>query len=178
VNEKMNDRTGTGTSARRKLLRGVFAAPAVLTLHSGGAIAATSSQCDVKTTQSAIEVVRTSDDTYLRYQLWALVKQVGTLEVDSYYIQGDDLKTMVAVGFQPAASQWQQFDMASKKPSGSILYSKPAKSGQYDFVRVEQYVVLRVNNSGTVVGVGDAGTGLAVSDSCASSLVGAAVLRA
>jgi hypothetical protein len=124
-------------------------------------------------------LVTASDDTYLRYQLWALVKQAnGNPDIDSYYIQGDDLKSMVGVGFQPTASQWQQFDMTNKKPIGLMLTTKPAKAGNYEFVRVQQYVVLRVDKGGTVVGVGDGVSGLAVSDSCASSLVGAAILRA
>jgi hypothetical protein len=167
-----------GATARRRLIRGAFAAPAVLTLYSGSVAAATSIQCDVKTPQSEIPLVTSADDMYLRYQLWALVKQAtGNQDIDSYYIQGDDLKSMVGVGFQPAASQWQQFDLSTKKPTGAILLSKPTKVGNYDFVRVQQYVVLRVDSNGTVVGVGDGTSGLAVSDSCASSLVGAVILR-
>jgi hypothetical protein len=173
----MNDGTARAT-ARRRLIRGAFATPAVLTLYSGGVLAATSSQCDVKGVQSSIASITTVDDTYLRYQLWALVKlsNSATPKFDSYYIRGDDLKSKVGMGFQPKAEEWQRFDLISMKPAGSILFSPPQKKN-YEFKQVQQYVVLRVDSNGTVVAVGDGASGLAVSDSCASSLVGAAVVR-
>ncbi len=66
-------------SARRKLVRGVFAVPAVLTLYSGGASAATSANsCLVKRNLSPIALAPTSsDDMYFRYRLWVIRKKSG-----------------------------------------------------------------------------------------------------
>ena len=67
--------------ARRKLLRGTFAAPAVLTVYSGGAAATSVASCLVNANGSPVISgigVTSADDTLLRYQLWALVKDART----------------------------------------------------------------------------------------------------
>ena len=58
-------------SARRRLIRGAFAAPALLTLHSGSARAASSlGMCLVKAnTSPATFAAASADDNTFRYQL-------------------------------------------------------------------------------------------------------------
>jgi hypothetical protein len=180
-------------SARRRLMRGAFAAPAVLTLHSGGALAATSSRCEARVSQN-VALVTGSADTYLRYQLYALRKSNGNNEIDSYWIQGSDLKTLkidattglvFSQGFHPTSGEWQQYSKSTNTLTGALLYAQPVQpvnnngnTGNWEWVRVNEYVVLRVDKDGVVVGVGS-GTGndFVVTGSCASSLVAALTFR-
>ena len=187
MNDDMND-SPHEASARRRLIRGAFSVPAVLTLHSGGAVAATSVLCSAKIPQTAT-VVTDADDVYLRYRLWGWVKN-NTREVKSYYIQGSDFLSIgfpakVDAKFQPKSGQWQLFDLSGGAPTGSFMAQKPGSSttsqppasNSYTFKQVDKWVVLRVDSQGYVVGIGGGGNGVLASDSCVTSLVGAAVLK-
>jgi hypothetical protein len=85
----------------------------------------------------------------------------------------------VKVGFQPGASQWQSIviDTMGGTQLGDLSYTEPSLA-DHKFQLVSKWIILRVDSGGTVVAVGNPGTnGNAVSDSCASSLVGAAVVK-
>lgn len=185
MDENIDARNSVG-SARRRLMRGAFSAPAVLTLYSGSVFAATSSQCEIKGATTTTPPVTAADDQYLRYRLWALQKVSGDNvgKIDSYYVQGSDLLMKVAQGFTPGSSQWQKFDVGMNKLVDGPLGQKPAKkkpdgteNPNWALVQADQWVVLRVDNTGAIVGVGNVDAGFVVSDSCASSLSGAAVAR-
>jgi hypothetical protein len=172
VTEKTQD-LDPKRSARRRLMRGAFAAPAVLTLYSGSATAATSIlNCVARQNGARVNPVPgvvTADDNYLRYQLWALVQSANSTVVDSYYIKGADLAVLVRLGQTPylASTQWQQFNI-STNVAGTISTTTPALSG-YVLQRVNQFVVLRVDAGGKIVGAGDGTDGSAVGDSCWTS---------
>jgi hypothetical protein len=163
---------------RRRLLRGSFAAPAVLTLYSGSVLASTSMQCLQRNAPRQTPAVSDSNsnrhDTYLRYQLWALVPRDGG-RPHSFYIQGRDLAGRVSAGFKPKAGQWQNFDVVGNK-AGDTVSSKPELKA-HEFKLVNKYAVLRIGVDASVVGVGDGLDGYVCTRSCASSLVGAAFLK-
>lgn len=160
-------------NARRKLLRGAFAAPAVLTVYSGGASAASVSHClvnaNVSPTTSGIGVT-SADDLLFRYQLWALVDNSNSANVLSYWIRGADLAAFNFAG-PPflSSTQFQQFDITSNAlVPGTVTSTQPATAG-FTFQQVSRYVVLRVDSTGALVSAGGTGSGAPVSDSCWNS---------
>ena len=164
-------------NARRKLLRGAFAAPAVLTVYSGGASAVSVSHCLVNANVSPLTSgigASNADDLLFRYQLWGLVNSIG--REYSYWIRGSELTGLIHAAQQPflSASQYQQFDVIGSNGlvAGSVTVVQPTRSG-YTFQRVSKYVVLRVNNTGAVVSAGSTGSGAPVSDSCWNSFAAA-----
>ena len=159
--------------ARRKLLQGSFAAPAVLTVYSGGAAAMSVSHCLVKANASPTTSgvgVTTADDQLFRYQLWAVVKN-SNMRVQSYWIRGADLTVFIRASQQPflTSNQFQQFDITTVNAlSGMPTTTQPNGAGE-TFQQVSKYVVLRVNSTGALVGAGGSGNGAPVSDSCWNS---------
>lgn len=164
----------TRGAARRRLVRGAFAAPTVLTLYSGSALAATSAlNCIVKRNTApltGIAPTAANDGVYFRYRLWALWKINNHSKV-SYWIRGADLAAFVRQGQTPwlGSSSWQGFN-TTNNTLGSIG-TPTAGSGQ-ELVQQGPYIVLRVSNSGALVGAGDtnaAGSGTALHNSCWTS---------
>ncbi|HMO47440.1 MAG TPA: hypothetical protein PKB14_15580 [Rubrivivax sp.] len=192
MNENMNDGVARA-GARRRLIRGAFSAPAVLTLYSGS-VAAASVLCSEKTPVD-VPLVTSAEDTFLRVQLWGLIKKSNN-KVESYWVQGsaEELVGRVTRAFQPKNGEWQRMATdwsgnptgmtegacTSLKPGSSKDSKSPKdkdKDKGYRFERVNKWVVLRVDSHGSIVGVGGSGPGLLASDSCAASLAGAAILR-
>jgi hypothetical protein len=173
VKAKIEGRPDKG-SARRRLIRGAFAAPAVMTLYSGS-VAAASILCTDKT-PTTVPVVTTSAalDTYLRYQLYGLVRNGNGIQggtIHSYYIKGEELKLFPGVDllFLSKIGMWQRFDFASKTLDGTILDREPSEPS-HTLMKVDQYVALRVDSEGHIVDVGSGSSGSFASESCAGSL--------
>lgn len=163
-----------GILARRRLLQGTFAAPAVLTVFSGSAQAASSiNGCLVRANASPITSgigPTSADDVLFRYQLWGLVDNSNSTMVKSYWIKGADLVPFIRNAQSPflASGNFQQFDTSANVLTGSATGTEPSMAG-FTFQRVELYVVLRISNTGQLVGVGSATSGAPVSDSCWNS---------
>ena len=147
------------SSARRRLLGGTFAVPAVMALRSGSVMAATTvsscvaNQVATSTTQG---VVTTNDGAWLRVQLRALVNSGGNVFQGRYWISGGDLSAYVVNGQMPflSSTQFQQFDIGTNQlVVGSLVNSQPAQGG-YSFLAVSQFVALRVTSSGAIVSAG------------------------
>lgn len=166
--------------ARRKLLRGAFGAPAVLTLYSGGARAASSvSTCLVRANSTPLTSgigVANADDILLRVRLYGLVNGGGN--VSTYWIRGADLSALQRNGQRPflTSQQFQRFDVANNVlVAGTVTNAEPTAAGR-TFKATNQYVVLRVSSTGQVVGAGATGAGGApVGDSCWNSFVAGSV---
>ena len=160
----MSDRqqkSGEMVSARRRLIRGAFVAPTVLTLYSGGALAAASSKLRCIASQNVAPIttgaaiaVDTTNSTYVRVQLYV----VGGI----YYVRGQDLP-VARVNSLPTTSQAQTFDIGTNALTGSPV-STPA-----GLAPATQYAVLRIDSTGTVVGVGAGSGGSAIGKSCWTS---------
>lgn len=160
-------------SARRKLVRGAFAVPAVLTLHNGSAFAATSANsCLVRQNLSPItnEMHVPADDRFFRYQLWD-VRPRGGSTPQSCWISGADLDPFKRAGNRPFLGNryWQQFDLASNKLIGTPTLSPPPYDPATQQLARGRYVVLQVDKTGDIVGAGASGSGSAVGDSCWNS---------
>jgi hypothetical protein len=176
VNES-NNRGVVG--ARRRLIRGTFAAPAVLALHSGSAMAMTSNLRCVYNQVSTGSL--SSSGNVVRTQLYGLSNGGGQTR---WYLSGSDIdglrmgKSSVYNKFL-SAGQWQQFDPATAKLVGSPLNYKPTwGSGSLPTNPNGSYVAIRIDASDTeagIVGVIDGNTpGSTVAGTCWASFVTAA----
>lgn len=164
MNKNLQDATAH-TSARRRLVRGAFAAPVALTLYSGGAFAATSMSCVVKEVNHPTHpaALTSPSDTYLRVQLWTLPS-----ETPSAWINGSDiaaLQLQVSATLVPyiTSSQWQCFVIGSPtgvminmtsvvQTAGTIYNNQPSYDTSIP-TKNGSYVAIRINASGEIVGV-------------------------
>lgn len=160
----MSDRqqeSGEMISARRRLIRGAFVAPTVLTLYSGGALAATSSKLRCVVSQNAKPItsgpeiaVDATNSTYVRVQLY-VVSGV-------YYVRGADLPA-ARVNSLPSANQAQIFDITANALTGSPVTTPNGLAA------ATKYAVLRIDATGAVVGVGAGSGGSVIGKSCWTS---------
>jgi len=174
-------------SARRKLVRGVFAAPAALTLYSGSAFAANSMSCvarQVINPVSPAEFATTANnggaDTYFRVQLRG--KFNGTpadLAHESLWVKGADLLAAAPTGnagFFFGTSDWYCYSAGVSSgylagqvylDSGTGSATDPSKGGTPE--PIPKFVAIRFDTVGMVAGVTPATGRSAVSGSCWSS---------
>ena len=159
-------------AARRKLVRGVFAAPALMTVCTGSAWATGSSlRCLTRhvTDGTSITPKVGGLDAWARVQLHKAtdafyyvsgtqVQSVYTTSGSVYPAAGTWLKVDIATGAVPATGGYSVATPGTVAPTGATLsYTSP------------QYVVVRFDSAGNVKGIGTAGTGANVGDSCWNS---------
>ena len=157
-------------AARRRLVRGVFAAPAIMTVCSGSAFAAGSSlrclsnQVNSSTTTKTVGVSE-SLDTWLRVQL----QRTGSGTTDMpyiYYVSGADLGIwkLPSNSVYLVSNQWQLFNPTSNTAGAKVN----APSGP---VPGNKYAALQFDAKGNVVGVGVNASGTsAMPGTCWSSV--------
>ena len=159
-------------AARRKLVRGVFAAPAIMTVCSGNAFANTSNlRCLARNMTDMTNATPKVGglDTWTRVQLHKAtdgqfyvsgshVQSVFTQSNSHYPGVGNWLLIDTATGNVPTGSAWS-VPNATMPPGATLTYTTPAP----------QYVIVRFDGNGSVTGVGNAGTGYNVGASCWNS---------
>lgn len=160
--------------ARRRLLKGSFAAPALLTLSSGSALAATSSTCLARattapSTKPLFDAGTTTPpaqssfpDTCMRVQL---VTDGAT--TPTYYLTKASLGShLVSLAGWTPSTTGQSFDVggtnANKLTGSPLATTLPTTASRY-------WVALRFNAAGAIVGVGLSGDGSVVTSSCWTS---------
>jgi hypothetical protein len=170
-------------SARRRLIRGTFAAPALLALHSGSAIAGASSnlRC-LEIGAQPTAVVPAGTDTIVRVALY----KPGSASSGGpeRYLKGADVYSVYAIAtrvgvsssFLPSGSYWRQVTVTN----GLVTLGAPsldAPSGQMS--PAGEYIALRFAPGATtpveVVGVIDGNSstlGSAASIACWNSFAG------
>ena len=169
-----NESTGLNAkgSARRKLIRGSFAVPAVLTLYNGGAMAATSINNSLKRQNNhpVTKYASSSDDVWFRYQLWGWVKDGRLKYDDGLWIKGSDLAVYRVQGNSVwlSSNRVQRFNLQTNSLSEQ-KYEVPGGSYGAELKRVNHWVSLRVDRFGNLTGAGSTGSGSAVADSCWNS---------
>lgn len=157
-------------AARRKLVRGVFAAPAILTVCSGNAIAAQSSLRCLAThvaNNTSITPKVGSLDTWSRVQL-------SKATDGKYYVSGTQVSSVYTTSntFYPPVGTWLEIDGTSGAVATSGVYTTPnttMPSGATLSYTAPKYVVVRFDGAGNVTGIGTAGSGANVGASCWSS---------
>lgn len=163
--QSQQERPNQQQAARRKLVRGVFAAPALMTVCSGSALASQSSlRCLAKHVHDNTNVTPKvgSLDNWTRVQLHRATD-------GKFYVSGTHVQSVFANSnsWYPAAGTWLQIDTATGAPVGSALTTMP--SGCTHTYSTPQYVVVRFDTAGNVTGVGTAGAGSNVGASCWNS---------
>ncbi len=163
-------------------MRSVFAAPAVMTLYSGGALAATSTtQCvayAVNTTKASPTADVSSPDTYVRVRLWV----VGTAAKKSCWVKGADLVVKAGGSTFLSTSQWMLVTPPTGtgtaggtyagKAIGYTISAPPAQDGAP--AQTGKYRAIRVDASGNIVGVvgdGSSVSGFALPSTCWTSFL-------
>ena len=155
------DALAAGPNARRRLIRGAFAAPAIMTVCSGSALANSSSlRCVANQVNApAAPGVTSATDSWVRVQLWTQ----GTST--NYFVSGADV-----VALKPAsttayisATAWQSFDIGNNT-AGAIGGTSSGKQRS----NPAKWAAIRVEASGNIVGVG-AGSGTAIAGTCWTS---------
>ena len=159
-------------AARRRLVRGVFAAPAIMTVCSGSAFAAGSSlrclsnQVNSSTTTKTVGVSE-SLDTWLRVQL----QRTGSGTTDMpyiYYVSGADLGIWKlpsgANRVYLSSNEWQLFNPTSNTAGAKVKAPSDPVLGM-------KYAALQFDAKGNVVGVGVNASGTsAMPGTCWSSV--------
>jgi hypothetical protein len=173
-------------SARRRLLRGTFAMPAVAALHSGSAWAASSSlQCVQQQAASPIyPLAANASDMYLRvqlYQLWSGVPNVSGSTMLGWYLSGNSVEA-ARFGDRKvnnallSAGLWKRVQMTNglARLAPETLYAAPGTPDR--LVLGPSWVALRVlpvRQHGwrvDIIGIVDGTTaGTAVTGSCWTS---------
>lgn len=168
-------------SARRRLIKGSFAAPAALTLTSGSAFARTSSLCVANDAQQgATPGFLATNSTYQRVRAFSYVPD-GVSQTTSYWIRGSDIRAIAAAaGVQLAPLGWIADSQSlcveggSGAPlsgvttyvAGTIYATPPAQTD------VDRYYAVLFDTSGNITGIsGVWGNGGAVHQTCWSSFV-------
>ena len=108
MNDKPQDSRAV-VSARRRLIRGAFAAPAALTLYSGGAFAAPSFTCVARQNQpgNAINAPVNPNSTFVRVRNFRLINGLS-LKNAAFFVSGADVASLLPPGGSYLTSaQWQ-----------------------------------------------------------------------
>lgn len=149
MNNDMKGGAAVG-AARRRLVRGVFAAPAALTLCSGSVYAQASSQtCLTKAVNDPVNAPTPADSSWVRVNVRKVDSDLST------WVSGDDLRFLKVSDTQDpylSTAEWQCLNPGnnSKYKKGDVISSKPSggtPSPTNDFIAV------RFDGTGRIIGV-------------------------
>jgi hypothetical protein len=159
-------------SARRRLIRGAFAAPAALTLCSGSAFAASNEQC-VRSAALAGETpgpeTTSSADTWVRLQS----RSSGTDAANGYWIIADDVSGLAPSGTF-LTSDHALCVVSAGDYSAGVIYPAGSTAAPSNFAEPNgSYYAVLVDTEGKIVGIskiyGTSADGGAVGLSCWNS---------
>jgi hypothetical protein len=174
-------------SARRRLIKGSFAAPAALTLFSGGAMAATSTgACMARSAASEADpqdFVTSQPSTttgWLRVQASSFLPN-GSNKTPSYWVSHADIVAVANVaGLKSGiknnwivAGKFLCVESGTGASAGTI-YNSPVSGMNGVYASVSRWYSVLVDASGQIIGIGtyNAGyTGNSVSQSCWTSFI-------
>jgi hypothetical protein len=141
--------------ARRRLIRGAFAAPAALTLCSGSAIAATSSSLRALNNQLLNAETRAdpTPGSWIRVQVYSSTPGSGGGNA-IYVVNAVHVRCfgIVSANFLPSTAAWAT--VSDSKP----YY--PDVNRRQEFAIPTQYVALRFDGNGEIIGVSNGTTGI------------------
>jgi hypothetical protein len=157
-------------AARRKLVRGVFAAPAIMTVCSGNAFANTSNlRCLARNMTDMTNATPKVGglDTWTRVQLHKATD-------GKYYVYGTQVQSVFTQSnsHYPGVGYWLGIDEATGNVHTAGTWSTPSTSmpqGATLNYSTPKYAIVRFDATGSVTGVGNAGAGYNVGASCWNS---------
>lgn len=147
-------------SARRRLIRGGLAAPAVMTVLSGSAFAAASTSCAANAQNLSPQPpagVSQPDTTYLRVQLYRINSgSSGNGNLLGFFIRGQDLGTFPRDAARvPVSGSYLEINPATY---ATIGIPGPRPGNTVTETAVPQWAAMRFDASGRIIGIGTAGT--------------------
>lgn len=161
-----NKGTVDTASARRRLIRGAFAAPAALTLYSGSVAAGSLSCVAAVVNHQPVGSADGSSTTYLRVPLRVLFKNAQSTKVLAKFVSAQDLAMLaegLAVTAYLSSDEWQcvyaaaGFGGSSKFEAGEIYDTAEIEAnsnGQSPkMTGSTEYVAVRVSADGDILGV-------------------------
>lgn len=168
--------------ARRKLIRGAFALPVVASVHSGSALANSSSlRCLANQQGTTFPGVTASPDHYMRVELAALVPN-GNGQAPTYYVEGSRMQNLPfkrSATYTLGSSQWQGFSMMNNTDVGGLVVtSQPSSSGNSAQYKSNsgKFAALRFDDLGNLTGVGESASSMAMTGTCWNSMSGVKVV--
>lgn len=177
MNDKSQDPSAT-VSARRRLIRGAFAAPAALTLYSGGAFAAPSFTCVARQNQpgNAINAPANPNNTFVRVRNFRLINGMSAANA-AFFVSGADVASLLPPGGSYLTStQWQCVAITGTGLGFKVgdVYFNPHSASGNSPVATTTFIGVRIDGGGKVVGVQNVFTGnTALTMSCWTSIGGA-----
>lgn len=157
--------------ARRRLIRGAFAAPAALTLFSGSAFAqASNMRCVANAIEKRISAPSNPADTWLRVPVYRLGKD----DKRSTWVSGADMPRLKNGHAYLNTGEWQCLNAGSNSGfKTGEKYTNPMLDMAGPKQTRDKFVALRVDASGKIIGVeGLESGGAALSVLCWNSLAG------
>ena len=157
-------------SARRRLIRGAFAAPAAMTLFSGSVAAASINCVARQVTSQQLPTPSSGADSFIRVRLQKFTRRTNSDQTLSStrwsrWILGSDVAGLKAPngGSYISGTTWQLFDVGTQSiyPAnavGSTQTNTPSEDtdagNEYSSVPApSDYVALRMDANGNIVGV-------------------------
>lgn len=153
--------TVDAASARRRLIRGAFAAPAALTLYSGSVAAGSLSCVAAVVNHHPVDNADGSSTTYLRVPLRILFESDTSDKILAKFVSAQDI-AMLAEGLSVASylspDEWQCVFSAAGSFSSGETYSTAeiatnANGQSPHMTGSSEYVAVRVSADGNILGV-------------------------
>ena len=155
MNDKIQDTSGR-VSARRRLIKGAFSAPAIMTLYSGSVFATTSSAARCiknKVTGTTPEFPASpAAATWLRVQRYKLLK-TGTTSTYYYYVKGADVVALQQGKFTPLYLGTGDYQKVTGTTTVTIVGASPTSGTNTLEKDTGNFVAVRVDQDGKIVGI-------------------------
>jgi hypothetical protein len=157
------------TNARRRLLRGAFSAPVIMTVPTGSALAGSSNlRCIAKQGDFFPEVSTSrTEGNYFRIEVKKIGSKLYVLGVDIK----DDIRSVVKTVYMSTA-EVHEFNPDTNRTVTLLPVAQP--NATPNSLQTPQWAALRFDENGNVVGVGKPpvpNTGWGVTGSCWGSFV-------
>ena len=174
MNENMTtDDTAKG-SARRRLVRGVFAATAALTLYNGS-VAAASITCLAKRLPPVGSPITVPAEGLVRVPLWKLTIGAGMGSNTAKFVRQTDIAPLMPPGGSYLANGKVQVTTGAGSYKLGDIIDAPGDTGFVMTTSPTEYVAVRVGPTGRIEGVLNVGDGAgttALYGSCWTSIKG------
>ena len=159
-------------SARRRLLRGAFAAPAVMTLFSGS-VAAASVTCVARQQTSPIAPVGAPDNTWVRVRVY--ISGSGRSGNYGKLVSGADVASLMPPGGSYLANNaWQCVAIVGSGSGYTVGSTTISPNPSPVLASPAEFVAVRIDAAGKIVGVQGVSTAnTALHVSCWTSFGGA-----
>lgn len=168
MNQNIKASPAHPTSARRRLIRGAFAAPAVLALHTGSAMATTSPmRCMIG---AATPPPSTGSNDVYNGSVWVRCQLWHQTSTGKYFMYGSDLpQALCTTATRPIQGCWHEYDMVNNCLSASFTPTTTAPANCTKSSSAPRWVAIRFDSYGKIVTVGHHTQGSVVTASCWTS---------